>query len=111
MTQTDPNFKAHVYLDQLIKDKFGVFLEIYHDQFSPPIPNYRRKLIRARTTVMAFASAEDATKAHKNPGTVIPIAISSSECSEGDIFIKRVGLEKALRRLYRQLSELHKQAS
>jgi hypothetical protein len=104
MTQTDPNFKAHVYLDSLIKQKFNVFLEIYHDQFNPPIPNYRRKLIRARTTVMAFKSAEDAMLAHKNPGTITPVAIASSECSAEDVFVKRVGLQKSLHRLYRQLS-------
>ena len=99
--------QVHIFLESLIKEKFGVFLEVYHNQFDPPVklPN-SRKLIRARTTVMAYRSPEEAELASKNPGTIKALAIASAECSVQDTFIKRVGLSKALHRLYRELSQI-----
>jgi len=101
--------KVHIFLENLVKQKFGVFLEVYHTQFNPPVklPN-SRKLIRARTTVMAYRNAEEAEQASKNPGTIKPIALASAECSVGDNFVKRVGLQKSLHRLYRELSAISK---
>ncbi len=106
--QKSSTFKVHVHLEKLIKDKFGVFLEVYHDQFNPPIKNYRNKPIRARTTVMAYSSANDAVKASKEPGSVIPVGIAHAECSANDVFEKRVGLAKAYHRLYRVLAAQNK---
>jgi hypothetical protein len=100
--------KVHVFLENLIKQKFGVFLEVYHTQFNPPVklPN-SRKLIRARTTVMAYKDAREAELASQNPGTIKPLALASAECSVQDTFIKRVGLQKSLHRLYRELSAVN----
>ena len=97
--------KVHVFLESLIKEKFGVFLEVYHNQFDPPVKlKNSRKLIRARTTVMAYKDAREAELASRNPGTIKPLALASAECSVQDTFIKRVGLQKSLHRLYRELS-------
>jgi hypothetical protein len=98
----------HVMLEELIREKFNVFLEIHHDRFSPPVKNYRNKFIIARTTVAAYKSKEDAIMAHKNKGSVMPIITTVSECSIGDQFIKKVGLAKALHRMYRELSATKK---
>lgn len=97
--------KVHIFLENLVKQKFGVFLEVYHTQFPEPVklPN-SRKLIRARTTVMAFKSAEEAEQASKNPGSVQALAIASAECKIEDQFIKKIGLQIALRKIYRELS-------
>lgn len=101
-------FKPHVHLERLVKDKFGVYVEVFHDQFDPPIKNHRNKPIRARTTVMAFKSVEDAKAASINPGSVDAVAIAVSECSSKDNFEKRVGLTKAYHRLYRVLAAQNK---
>jgi hypothetical protein len=98
-------FKPHVHLERLVKEKFGVYVEVFHDQFNPPILNHRNKPIRARTTVMAFRNIEDAKAASQNPGSVQAIALASSECSVNDTFEKRVGLTKAYSRLYRELAK------
>lgn len=105
MTTSPTKNQVHIFLENLIKDKFNVFIEVYHNQFDTPVrlPN-SKKLIRARTTVLAYSSAEDAMKAHNEPGSVEAIALASSECSVNDQFVKRVGLQKALHRLYRELS-------
>lgn len=97
-------FKPHVHLERLVKEKFGVYIEVFHDQFNPPILNYRNKPIRARTTVMAFKSAEDAKAASVHPGSVTAVAVATSECSVNDTFEKRIGLTRAYSRLYRVLA-------
>ena len=100
--------QVHIFLESLIKQNFGVFLEVYHTQFKEPVLNSRRKLIRARTAVMAYRNAEEAEQASNNPGTIEPVAFSVSECSVNDQFVKRVGLQKSLHRLYRELSNKRK---
>lgn len=101
---TKSKFEPHTYLEGLIRDKFGVFLEIHHDRFPTPIKNHRNKLISARTMVAAYKSKEDAILAHKNKGTITPILTTVSECSAADQFVKKVGLAKALHRMYRELA-------
>jgi len=100
--------QVHIFLENLIKHNFGVFLEVYHTQFKEPVLNSRRKPIRARTAVMAYRNAEEAERASNNPGTVKPLAVCVAECSINDPFVKRVGLQKSLHRLYRELSALKK---
>ncbi len=85
--------KLHIYLANLVKKKFGVFLEIDHQRFD----NADSKL-RAITRIRAYNSLEDA-KNNKNM-----IAAGLSHCSRGDQFVRSTGLEIALRRLYRDLS-------
>ena len=95
----------HIYLENLCRDKFGVFLEVQHTRFTEPVLNHRNKYITARTMVAAYRSKEDAIQANKNPGTIAPICITTSECALGDQFIKKLGLAKALHRMYRVLSQ------
>lgn len=97
--------QAHVFLQSLIEQKFGVFLEIQHDQFKTPvrIPCSNRT-IRARTVVSAYNNREEAFINVTNPGTVRPVAFAISECSLADQFVKKEGLRLALHRLYRELS-------
>ncbi len=98
-----PKKHVHIYLENLIREKFNVFLEVHHTQFSKTNPGHSvyGKPICARTMVAAYKTKEDVMNA-KN--WVLPIAISSAECSLKDNFEKRVGLAKALHRLYRVLS-------
>jgi len=105
---TKTKFEPHIYLESLIREKFGVFLEIHHDRFDTPVKNYRDKFIIARTMVAAYKSKEDAIQAHKNKGSITPIVTTISECSVGDSFIKKVGLAKALHRMYRDLASKSK---
>lgn len=99
----------HVFLENILKDTFGVYLEVYHTQFKEPISISRNKRIRARTVVMAYRSKEEALASCANPGTVKPLAITSAECSIEDQFVKKIGLEKAYRRLYKQLVNIRKE--
>lgn len=103
-TNTTSEFKKHVFLENLCREKFGVFLEVQHVRFDTPISNYRNKPIIARTMVAAYRSKEEAIAANKNKGTINPICITTSECALGDQFVKRVGLAKALERMYRVLA-------
>jgi hypothetical protein len=97
--------KVHVYLEELFKEKFGVFLEIHHTQFNPPVRlPHSRKTIRARTAVMAYKDRAEVDIANSAPGTVKPLAITESCCAANDVFVKREGLRLALHRLYRELS-------
>lgn len=102
--KTNAQFAPHVYLEKLINSKFGVFLEIHHDRFSPPIKNHRNKLISARTMVAAYKTKEEAISVKKKQGVIVPICVSASECSVEDQFEKKIGLTKALNRMYRHLS-------
>jgi len=58
--------------------------------------------------VAAYKSKEDAIMAHKNKGSITPILTTVAECSAGDSFVKKVGLAKALHRMYRELSAVSK---
>ena len=101
---------VHVYLETLLKEKFGVFLEVYHTQFNPPVRLPGSNVsIRARTAVMAYRSRAEADIANAAPGTVKPLAMATAECSIRDPFIKREGLRIALHRLYRELAAIKKQ--
>lgn len=104
---------VHIYLNDLINKAFGVTLEIHHTQFDDKNPGFSSygKPIRARTAVLAYKTREDAIEAKKNPSSgVKPLTIAIAECSIKDSFNKRVGLTKALHRLYRNLAELRKPA-
>ena len=102
--------QAHIFLESLIQQKFGVFLEVRHDQFPTPIRiPCSNKTIRARTVVFAYQNRDDAFINSTNPGTVRPVSMAIAECSERDQFVKRVGLYKALHRLHRNLAEMKKE--
>jgi hypothetical protein len=108
-TKKKDKFHPHVHLENLIKNKFGLFIEVNHRQFDPPTLNFRDKPIRARTTVRAFKSIEDAKNFFQKKG-VFAVAGAISECSIHDNFVKRVGLQKALHRLYREISQKVKES-
>jgi hypothetical protein len=99
----------HLYLEELIRTRFGVFLDIIHTQFTKEDPCFSAygKPLRARTAVFAYKSKEDAIAVRENP-EVKPVAMAISECSLNDQFNKRVGLQKALHRLYRELAAKEK---
>lgn len=100
--------KVHVFLENLIQQKFGVFLEVQHKQFEGNSVT-SGKPIRARTTVMAFSTKEDA-KNFKTNNKIPFVSCAHSECSIHDNFSKKVGLTKALHRLYRNLAVMHKKS-
>ncbi len=108
-----PKFLVHNYLENLVKEKFGVFVDITHEQYNPPIKNPRNKMIKARTSVFAYNNVQEAITASKEfhssaTATVFPLAVAHSECAIGDVFVKRDGLTRALRRLYRDLANKRK---
>lgn len=98
---------VHIFLEKLIQDKFGVFIDVCHTQFDKKDPGFSAfgKPIRARTAVFAYASKTDAINA-KLGIQVMPLSIATAECSVKDNFEKRVGLTKALQRLYRNLAAI-----
>jgi hypothetical protein len=105
-TNNPAKCQVHIYLNNLICEKFNVILEIQHKQFTDKNPAYSffsGKPIRARTSVAAFKTKEDAILHSKDP-KIMPIVIAFSECSIKDSFCKRTGLAKALHRLYRGLA-------
>ena len=85
--------KVHERLTDLIKKRFGVYLEINHRQYPSPDAPYS-----AVTTVMAFRSLVDARSG------VNPLGQAQAKCVRGDQFVRAKGLEIALRRLYRDLA-------
>jgi len=95
----------HLYLESLINQKFGVFLEVHHTQFDKKNPGFSAygKPLRARTAVLAYKTKEDAINVRNNP-EIQPVSVAIAECSVNDPFEKRVGLSKALHRLYRNLA-------
>jgi hypothetical protein len=99
----------HLYLESLINQKFGVFLEVHHTQFDKRNPGFSAhgKPLRARTAVLAYKTKEDAINVRNNL-EIKPVAMAISECSISDNFEKRVGLSKALHRLYRNLAAAQK---
>jgi hypothetical protein len=100
---------VHTYLEDLIRNRFGVFLDVVHTQFSKKSPGYSAygKPLRARTAVFAYRSKEDAIAVRENP-EIKPVGMAISECSVNDQFNKKVGLSKALHRLYRELAAKEK---
>jgi len=91
-------FLVHLHLEELIQKRFGAYVDVEHSQFNPLVTNERGKEIKARTTVWAYQTIDDAKKGEN------PIAVANAECSKNDAFVKREGLTLALRRLYRDLA-------
>lgn len=89
---------THEKLTKLIKDRFGVFLEVEHNRFDTPITIDQNADITAITTVTAYYTLEDARTKYNR------IEFARACCSIHDRFERRKGLEIAMRRLYRQLA-------
>jgi hypothetical protein len=101
--------RIHTYLEDLIRNRFGVFLDVHHTQFTKENPGFSAygKPLRARTAVFAYKSKEDAIAVRDNP-EIKPVCVAISECAISDQFNKKVGLSKSLHRLYRELAAKEK---
>lgn len=88
----------HEKLATLIKQKFGVFLEVNHSRFSYPVTIDQNADIIAITTVTAYENLEDA-RSQRNA-----VGFARAFCAVRDRFERRKGLTLALQRLYRQLA-------
>lgn len=91
--------RVHQHLAKIIKERFGVFLEVQHLQY----PNGHRirkheHMFRAVTHVWAYHSLDDARNFRE------PITRASAYCGMSDQFVRAEGLVIAMRRLYRQLA-------
>lgn len=94
--------KLHVYMTNLIKERFGVFLEIRHSQYPQGyIPRQHTRPVRAITDVWAYRTPEDARHFRDS------VAHASACCGMSDQFVRAKGIEVAMKRLYRKLAALN----